>query len=111
MIKSAAFAVALVTAPDWKSARQIARAAVREKVAACVNLIPGIESHYHWRGRIESSAEILLVFKARRSKLAELEEVVLARHPYDTPEFIVLPLTGGNKKYLAWLADASDRAG
>ncbi len=98
------FAVVLVTTPDLKTARALARAALQARLIACANLIPKIESHYWWRGKIESGTEVLLVLKTRKSKLAALEKLVLAQHPYDTPEFIVLPLSAGNKKYLAWLA-------
>jgi periplasmic divalent cation tolerance protein len=98
------FAVVLVTAPDWKTARALARAALSARLIACANLIPSIESHYWWQGKIESSSEVLLVMKTQQSKLTALEKLVLARHPYDTPEFIVLPLSAGNKRYLDWLA-------
>jgi len=98
------FAVVLVTVPNMKTARALARAALRARLIACANLIPKIESHYRWQGKIESSAEVLLVLKTQKSKLAALEKLVLAKHPYETPEFIVLPLSAGNKKYLSWLA-------
>jgi periplasmic divalent cation tolerance protein len=97
------FAIVLVTAPDLKTARVLAKAALRAQLIACANLIPKIESHYWWRGKIESGAEVLLVLKTQKSKLAALEKLVLAQHPYDTPEFLVLPLSAGNKKYLDWL--------
>jgi periplasmic divalent cation tolerance protein len=104
-MKSAAkFAVVLVTAPDLKTARALARAALAARLIACANLVPKIESHYQWQGKIESGTEVLLVLKTQKSKLAALEKLVLARHPYDTPEFLVLPLSAGNQKYLAWLA-------
>ncbi len=99
-------AVVLVTAPDLKTARKVARAALTTKLVACANLIPKIESHYWWQGRIEKSTELLIVFKTSRARLAALERCVLANHPYDTPEFIVLALAGGNRRYLAWLTDA-----
>lgn len=106
-MKSAkSFAVALVTAPDLKTARKLARAVLTARVAACVNVLPRIESHYWWQGRIESGHELLLLIKTTRTRLAALEKVVLANHPYDTPEFVVLPLHGGAEKYLAWLADS-----
>src|SRR5208337_4349708 len=106
MKSAAAFAVVLVTAPDLKTARSLARAALSARLIACANLIPKIESHYRWRGKIESSAEVLLIFKTQKSKLATLEKLVLAKHPYDTPEFLVLPVGAGNKKYLDWLVTA-----
>lgn len=98
------YSIVLVTAPNLKTARALARAALRARLIACANLIPKIESHYWWQGKIVSDAEVLLVLKTQKSKLAALEKLVLARHPYDTPEFIVLPLSAGNKKYLDWLA-------
>jgi periplasmic divalent cation tolerance protein len=97
------FAIVLVTAPDLKTARALAKAALSGRLIACANLVPKIESHYRWRGKIESSAEVLLILKTRKSKLAALEKLVLPRHPYDTPEFLVLPVSGGNEKYLGWL--------
>jgi len=103
MKTAANFAVVLVTAPDLKTARALARAALKKRLIACANLIPKIESHYWWRGKIESGAEVLLVLKTQKSKLAALEKLMLALHPYDTPEFVVLPLSAGNKKYLDWL--------
>jgi periplasmic divalent cation tolerance protein len=100
---AAKFAVVLVTAPDLKTARALAKTALQARLIACANLIPKVESHYWWQGKIESSAEVLLVLKTHKSKLAALEKLILARHPYETPEFLVLPLNAGNKKYLDWL--------
>jgi periplasmic divalent cation tolerance protein len=103
-VKAAAqFRVVLVTAPDLKTARRLARAALGQHLAACANLIPGLESHYWWQGKIESSREILLLFKTRAGLLPKLERLILAEHPYDTPEFVVLQLTAGTERYLAWL--------
>jgi len=98
------FAVVLVTAPDLKTARTLAKAALQARLAACANLILGVESHYWWQRKLERSNEVLLVFKSVRSKLPALEKLILAKHPYDTPEFIVLPLTGGTVRYLDWLS-------
>jgi periplasmic divalent cation tolerance protein len=98
------FAVVLVTAPDLKTARALAKAALSARLIACVNLVPKIESHHWWQGKIESSPEVLLILKTQKSKLGALEKLVLAKHPYDTPEFLVLPLSAGSKKYLDWLA-------
>ena len=110
-MKSAAnFSIVLVTAPDLKRARTLAKAALRSKLIACANLVPKIESHYWWQGKIESGAEVLLVLKTQKSKLAALEKLILARHPYDTPEFLVLPVTAGSEKYLAWLAEQTRKS-
>lgn len=104
MRSAAPFAIALATAPDLKTARALAKAALKARLAACANLVPKIESHYWWQGKIESGAEILIIFKTLKSKLKALEKLVLARHPYDTPEFLVLTLGKGSRKYLQWLA-------
>jgi len=107
-MKSAAkFSLILVTAPDLKTARALAKAALQARLIARANLVPKLESHYRWQGKIESGAEVLLILKTQKSKLAALEKLVLAKHPYDTPEFLVLPLGAGNKKYLDWLAVAT----
>ena len=100
------FAVVLVTAPDLKTARSLAKSALRARLVACASLVAGIESHYWWNGKIGSGAEILLILKTTRLKLAALEKLILAEHPYDTPEFLVLPLSAGTKKYLAWITKA-----
>ena len=98
------FAVVLVTAPDLKTARALAGASLKARLIACANLVPKVESHYRWQGKLESNAEVLLILKTRRANLRKLEALVLAEHPYDTPEFIVLGLNSGSDKYLAWLA-------
>jgi periplasmic divalent cation tolerance protein len=104
-MKSAAqFAIVFVTAPDLKTARALVKAALKARLIACANLVPKVESHYWWQGKIESSVEVLLILKTQKSKLAALEKLILARHPYDTPEFLVLPVSAGSKKYLDWLA-------
>ena len=97
------YAVVLVTAPDVKTARRLARAALAARLIACANVIPKIESHYWWQGKIEGGAEVLLVLKTTAARLAALEKLIVARHPYDTPEFIVLPVSRGNKRYLDWV--------
>jgi periplasmic divalent cation tolerance protein len=104
MKKAAQFSIVLVTAPDRKAARQLAALALQGRLAACANLVPGVESHYWWRGKIERGAEVLVIFKTTRRRLAALEELILTKHPYDTPEFLVLPLQAGTEHYLRWLA-------
>ncbi len=100
------YALVLVTAPELKTARRLARAALSARLVACANLIPKLESHYWWRGKMESSAEVLMIMKTSRGKLSALEKLIVAKHPYDTPEFVVLPLSAGNSRYLQWLGDS-----
>ena len=103
MKNTKAFSVVLVTAPDLRIARQLAAKALRAKLVACANLLPKIESHYWWNGKIASGAEVLLIFKTTARKLSALESFILENHPYDTPEFVVLPVASGAERYLTWI--------
>lgn len=98
------FAVVLVTAPDVKTARRLAKLALAARLIACANLVPKIESHYRWEGKLERGNEVLMVMKTTRTRLTALESLVLANHPYDTAEFIVLPIRTGARRYLDWIA-------
>lgn len=98
------YSIVLVTTPDLKTARRLAKAGLAKRLIACANLIPKIESHYWWQGKIETGSEVLLLLKTADSKLGALEKFILAAHPYDTPEFLVTPIKRGNKRYLDWLA-------
>ncbi len=95
--------IVLVTAPNLRTARSLARAALQSRLIACANLVPAIESHYWWRDKIESGREVLLLLKTTTARLAALEKLILARHPYDTAEFLVLPVARGSQRYLGWL--------
>lgn len=97
------FAIVLVTVPDLKTARRLAKSALTARLIACANLVPRLESHYRWQGRLECGREVLMLLKTTRARLAALEKLMLDRHPYDTAEFIVLPVRGGAKRYLDWL--------
>src|SRR2546426_871155 len=100
-------ALVLVTAPDLKTARKLAQAALQARLVACANLLPKLESRYWWQGKIETSAEVLILFKTTAARLAGLEKLIVASHPYDTPEFLVLPVSRGNKRYLDWLESSA----
>jgi periplasmic divalent cation tolerance protein len=107
-MKSASkFKIALVTAPDLKTARRLAGRALREKLIACANIVPKIESHYWWNRKIERGTEVLMILKTTRSALRKLEKLVLSEHPYDTPEFVVLSIDSGAERYLKWLSDST----
>lgn len=103
MQSSPAFSIVLITAPNLKTARALAQGALRARLIACANLIPKIESHYWWQEKLESSAEVLLLCKTTQRRLPAFEKFILAHHPYDTPEFVVLPLKGGTRRYLDWI--------
>ena len=106
MKRSSRFELVLVTAPNLKTARKLARAALTARLIACANLLPRVESHYWWKEQIEHGVEVLMLLKTTTDRLAELEKLIVSQHPYDTPEFIVLRIDGGNKRYLNWLAGA-----
>jgi len=103
------FAVVLVTAPDVKVARKLAKACLEARAAACVNIVPRVESHYWWQGKVERGNELLLLIKTTTARLDALEKCVLANHPYDTPEFVVLPISTGNRRYLKWISESVSR--
>ncbi len=100
------FFLVVVTAPNLRTARQLALAALRARLVACANLLPGVESRYWWRGKLERSGEVLLLLKTPRQALRELERLILERHPYQTPECIALRLDRGNAAFLAWWQQA-----
>lgn len=97
--------IVFVTAPSLDVARQLSAGILERRLAACANLVPGMESHYWWEGKICQENEILIILKTTEARLAELETHVLEAHPYDTPEFVAWPLTTGSEKYLAWLTE------
>jgi periplasmic divalent cation tolerance protein len=107
MKRSSTFAIALVTAPDLKTARALSKAALKKSLVACANIIPKIESHYWWQGKLESGTEVLIIFKTTRAQLKPLEKLILAEHPYDTAEFIVLGIERGAKRYLQWIESST----
>lgn len=110
MPASARHCVVLVTVPDRDTARAIARAALGERLCACAQVVPGLESHYWWEGRLEASEELLVVFKTRRALLPALERAVARLHPYKVPQFVAVPVAAGSKAYLGWI-DAETGAG
>ncbi len=76
---------------------------MKKKKAACVNILPGVESHYRWQGKKETAREILLIVKTQEKLLDELISLVKRQHPYSVQEIVVMPIIGGNEDYLKWL--------
>ncbi|EOA27976.1 hypothetical protein CARUB_v10024149mg [Capsella rubella] len=99
--------VVYVTVPNREAGKKLANSIVQEKLAACVNIVPGVESVYEWEGKVQSDSEELLIIKTRQSLLESLTEHVKANHEYDVPEVIALPITGGSDKYLEWLKNST----
>lgn len=96
----------LITVPNDEVAASIATELVSKNLAACVNILPGVESVYHWEGELERSSEILLICKTTAARFADLEEEVTALHPYETPEILALEVEAVSKKYGAWVLEA-----
>jgi len=101
--KSADAIVVLITAGSREEAVRLADILVIARLAACVQILPEIESVYHWKGNVERSAEILLLAKTTRANFQALEAAVRALHTYDTPEIVALEITEASAPYLEWL--------
>lgn len=93
----------LVTSPNRSISEKLSKGLVNQKLAACVNRIPGVTSRYWWKGKIETSREELLIIKTVKSKLPVLTQWIKATHPYQVCEVLILPITGGNSSYLNWI--------
>ena len=96
--------VVLCTCPTQACAEQIARCVVEARLAACVNVVPGLRSYYEWQGKIEVSGEFLLVIKSRVALFEALQNMITSQHPYELPEVIAVPISTGFPPYLAWLS-------
>jgi periplasmic divalent cation tolerance protein len=98
--------VVLITTGNEEEAHKIARLLVNEKKAACVNIVPRVDSLFRWEGKIDSTCESLLLVKTRASLLSEIISLVKQVHSYEVPEIIALPIVGGSEEYLKWLDSA-----
>jgi periplasmic divalent cation tolerance protein len=103
--RSASARIVLATAPDAAVAKRIALALLERRLVACVNVLPGVTSHYRWEGRLKEASEVMLVAKTSVDRLAELEIAFHELHPYDTPEFVVVGADHVAPRYLAWLGE------
>jgi periplasmic divalent cation tolerance protein len=101
----------LSTFPDVETARRIAHTLVEERLAACVNVLPQIESIYRWQGKVEQSAEALCLIKTSIGRYQGLEDRIKALHPYEVPEIIAINLASGLPAYLNWAVNACDGPG
>lgn len=106
MRSASVYCVILVTACSAAEAKRIGRALLKKRLVACVNMLPGVESHYWWKGRIERSRECLMMMKTRRGRFAAITQTVKELHSYVVPEIIALPMAAGQRDYLRWV-DAS----
>jgi len=95
--------IVMMTAGSREEATRLAEMIVGARLAACVQILPGMESVYHWQGEVRCETEFLLLAKTTESRFARLEREVRALHSYDTPEIIALPITTASAPYLEWL--------
>ncbi len=92
------------TCESAEEGARLARALVEQRLAACVNILPGLRSVYRWKGAIEDTAEWLLLIKSRRDLFDRLRQAIEKEHSYEVPEIIALPVVAGSENYLQWLA-------
>jgi len=98
--------IVLIIAGSEEEAHKIADLLVNEKKAACVNIVPGVDSLFWWEGKLDSARESLLLVKTKASLFPEIVEMVKRMHSYEVPEIIALPIIGGSEDYLKWLDSA-----
>jgi periplasmic divalent cation tolerance protein len=97
--------VLLVTASSQAEAEKIAQKVVEHRLAACVTILPPVQSVFRWEGKINHETEILLIIKSQKSVFEPLRQLLLANHSYQVPEIIALPIVAGLPEYLKWLED------
>ena len=103
--------IALSTIGSAEDAERLARALVERRLAACVNVVPGVVSHYLWKGELQRDEERLLVIKTRAERLDALRAALVELHPYEVPELVALEITDGLEPYLAWLDESVAKSG
>jgi len=102
-VKETGKIVVLVTSSSEEEAHKVAELLLAKRKAACVNIVPGVDSSFWWQGKLDSARESLLIIKTRASLLAEIIGLVKSVHSYEVPEIIALPIIGGNEDYLEWI--------
>ncbi len=102
--------VILCTFPELSQARQVGTVLVEKQLAACVNIIPGLESLFRWEGKVCRETEVMAVIKTGRDCFSALKEALVELHPYDVPEVLALPVAGGAEAYMDWVREET-RAG
>lgn len=98
-----------VTTPNRKTSEKLSKGLVKNKLAACVNALPGLRSRYWWKGKVETAREELLLIKTTHRRLPALIRWVKKNHPYQVCEVVALPIVSGNKPYLDWIAQSLSR--
>lgn len=102
------FAIILTATNTRESAEKIAQALVERRLAACVNIVAGVESVYRWQEKVESATELLLVIKTAAERHEQVEALVRELHPYDLPECVMVKIERGSAEYLRWVGEGVD---
>lgn len=97
------------TTPSEARASEMARALVKERLAACVQVLPGVISFYHWKGKLQECGECLMLIKTRPELLGKLAAKIESLHPYEMPEVVAVGIVGGSQKYLKWIEEETKR--
>lgn len=103
------YIVVLITTPQTEESKKIADKLVREKIAACVNIIPQVNSMFWWENKVNNEPESLLIIKTTKNQLKKLITTVKEIHAYSVPEIIALPIIGGNEDYLKWIEESVEK--
>lgn len=102
------FLLVLSTCPGSITAKKIASTLVSDHLAACVQIVPGVQSFFHWVGKVDNKEEFLLIIKTTADRYQALEERIMALHPYELPEIVTVPISGGLAGYLSWIKTCTE---
>lgn len=97
------FSIVTVTSPNNNHARLLSKKILKNKLCACVQLVPKVESHYWWKGKLSESTETWMIIKTHATKIKKLESMIRKNHPYDVPEILEIKISNGNSDYLKWI--------
>jgi len=109
-VEGVCFKLVTTTLPDLEKADELAQELVSNKLAACVQVLPVLKSHYWWEGRVEVCTEVLLLCKTTQDRVVELQQKIQELHPYQVPQIVVMPIEGGLPEYLQWIQDNTREA-
>lgn len=111
MRDATSYRIVLCTCPDMGTAEDLAKRLVASRLAACVNILPGLTSVYEWKGEVESETELLLLAKTTEASYPALENTLRQAHPYELPEIVCVPIVAGLRGYLEWIEDSISPSG
>jgi periplasmic divalent cation tolerance protein len=104
------YKVAFCTCDNLETAKWLGELAVKQQLAACVNILPSVLSIYTWNNQVQQSNEVLMILKTPENLVEPLKELIISNHPYDVPEFITVDITSGHQPYLDWLSSSTKKA-